>query len=196
MVKITFKTLGLFAIFSFIEMYINGYINWVFNFLVMLSYNARLVLSLLLAFILYCVATYTLAKTDGYNTTGKLKFNKKAQIEGTVISAVIYIILSFILAFAGKNIQNMFLQFFYNGYIIHSSMYLLKIVESNHLMSCYFVNIGTIPLITAIRLFGLFRGRQIRIKETPAFESQNLETVLVEEEIKERSWRDSIKIDE
>ena len=99
-------------------------------------------------------------------------------------------------AFAGKNIQNIFYQFFYNGYMVYGILYCLDIIEENGLMPSYFINIGIIPFITATRIFGLFRGRQIRINETPAFESQDLETVLVEEEIKKKSWRDSIKIDE
>lgn len=196
MPKITFKTLGLLAIFSFFAMHINGYINFVTNFLVMLSYNTRLALSFMITLILYFIATYLLAKTDGYITTGKLKFDKKAQIEGTIIGSVIYLILSFLLAFAGKNIQNIFYQFFYNGYMVYGILYCLDIIEENGLMPSYFINIGIIPFITATRIFGLFRGRQIRINETPAFESQDLETVLVEEEIKKKSWQDSIKIDE
>lgn len=196
MPKITFKTLGLLAIFSFFAMHINGYINFGLNFLVMLSYNTRLALSFIITLILYFTATYLLAKTDGYITTGKLKFDKKAQTEGTVIGGVIYLILSFILAFSGDSIQNLFNQFFYNGYMIYGILYCLDIIEMKSLMASYFINIGIIPFIIATRLFGLFRGRQRRIQETPAFESQDLETVLVEEEIKKTSWRDSIKIDE
>ena len=78
MPKITFKTLGLLAIFSFFAMHINGYINFVTNFLVILSYNTRLALSFIITLILYFIATYLLAKMDGYITTGKLKFDKKA----------------------------------------------------------------------------------------------------------------------
>ena len=63
-------------------------------------------------------------------------------------------------------------------------------------MFLYIAQADITPLIAATRLWILFRGSAKRIKETSVFETPELEAVLEKEEIKPKTWRDTIKYDQ